>query len=380
MTLIYLYGMATYKVIQDIEAEDKLLGPLTLRQFVYAGIALACLWLGYMLVAKGAPVLVILILPFFLVSGFFAVPWSREQPTELWALARVRFLLKPRRRVWDQSGVKELVTITVPKRIERMYSDGLTQTEVKSRLHALAETIDSRGWAIKNSAMNPYAIAGTTNDRLIDPGSLPQETMGMNSDTYEDMLDLSANPKAQAFDSMLAAKAEAQHQRLATMAQAPQMPATSTQQISGQPTDYWFLNQPSQQQIPQGNNVFGSSVVTPGMTNDDATTSTSDASETALAEELRAHTNQQTLENAHLPTLLPLAEQEKRKAAAQLASTTIPTASNNSTNMSTPAVTAAPDAAILELAHNDDLNIETIARQAKKAQTGNDGEVVISLH
>lgn len=25
--------MATYKVLQDIEAEDKLLGPLTLKQF-----------------------------------------------------------------------------------------------------------------------------------------------------------------------------------------------------------------------------------------------------------------------------------------------------------------------------------------------------------
>ena len=31
--------MATYKVIQDIEAEDKLIGPLTLRQFIYAGYA-----------------------------------------------------------------------------------------------------------------------------------------------------------------------------------------------------------------------------------------------------------------------------------------------------------------------------------------------------
>ncbi len=32
--------MSTYKVIQDIEAEDKLLGPLTLRQFIYAAVVL----------------------------------------------------------------------------------------------------------------------------------------------------------------------------------------------------------------------------------------------------------------------------------------------------------------------------------------------------
>ncbi len=33
--------MATYKVLQDIEAEDKLLGPLTLKQFIFAVVTLA---------------------------------------------------------------------------------------------------------------------------------------------------------------------------------------------------------------------------------------------------------------------------------------------------------------------------------------------------
>jgi hypothetical protein len=32
--------MATYKVIQDIEAEDKLVGPLSLKQFIFALIAI----------------------------------------------------------------------------------------------------------------------------------------------------------------------------------------------------------------------------------------------------------------------------------------------------------------------------------------------------
>ena len=33
--------MATYKVPQDVEAEDKLLGPFTFRQFIY--LLIACL-------------------------------------------------------------------------------------------------------------------------------------------------------------------------------------------------------------------------------------------------------------------------------------------------------------------------------------------------
>ena len=39
--------MATYKVIQDIEAEDKLVGPLTLKQFIYAGISALCLYICF---------------------------------------------------------------------------------------------------------------------------------------------------------------------------------------------------------------------------------------------------------------------------------------------------------------------------------------------
>jgi hypothetical protein len=42
------------------------------------------------------------------------------------------------------------------------------------------------------------------------------------------------------------------------------------------------------------------------------------------------------------------------------------------------AMTSPPTPAILDLAHNDDLNIATIARQANKASSG-DNEVVISL-
>src|ERR1700722_15482071 len=101
--------MATYKVIQDIEAEDKLLGPLTLRQFVYAGIALLSGYLGFLAASKGAPFMLGIFVPITLISGFFAFPWGRDQPTEIWALAKIRFFLKPRKRIWDQSGVRELV-------------------------------------------------------------------------------------------------------------------------------------------------------------------------------------------------------------------------------------------------------------------------------
>src|SRR5471030_1443257 len=117
--------MSTYKVLQDIEAEDKILGPLTLRQFIYALIAALFLYISFICLTKGASYLLVLFLPPALFTGFFAFPFGKDQPTEVWALAKIRFLFKPRLRIWDQSGIKELVTVTVPKRIERVLTNGL---------------------------------------------------------------------------------------------------------------------------------------------------------------------------------------------------------------------------------------------------------------
>src|SRR5579885_3171056 len=201
--------MATYKVIQDIEAEDKLLGPFTLKQFIYLIIVIVLGFIAFKL-ATGNFLLAIPFLPLMLFFGALAAPLGRDQPTAVWLLAKVRFFLKPRRRVWDQTGIQELVTITAPKRQEVPLTNGLSPTEVKSRLHALADTLDSRGWAVKNVNVNLYAqpaYALGTNDteRLIDPSVLPQEVSSANVQPYEDMLDEQNNPKAQQLNQMIEA-------------------------------------------------------------------------------------------------------------------------------------------------------------------------------
>jgi len=113
--------MATYKLIQDVEAEDKILGPLTLRQFIFALITAFLGYIDFILIVKHIYFLLIFLIPLTLLGIFFAFPFGRDQPTEIWALAKLRFLFKPRKRLWDQSGVKELVTITAPKKILKVY-------------------------------------------------------------------------------------------------------------------------------------------------------------------------------------------------------------------------------------------------------------------
>ena len=105
--------MATYKLIQNIEADDHILGPLSFRQFVFALIAVFMGYLCFLVVTKNVPFLLVITAPPALFFGFFALPFGRDQPTEVWFLAKLRFWFKPRKRLWDQTGIKELVTINV---------------------------------------------------------------------------------------------------------------------------------------------------------------------------------------------------------------------------------------------------------------------------
>src|SRR6266576_5729998 len=138
--------MAVYKVIQDIESEDKLLGPLTLKGFVYAAIAGISAFIEFRLLLVGTPLKWLFMLLFafpMILFGVLASPLGREQPTEVWLLSRIRYFLKPRQRIWDQEGSSDLVTITAPKKEDLHLTKDLSPTEVQSRLKTLASTLDT---------------------------------------------------------------------------------------------------------------------------------------------------------------------------------------------------------------------------------------------
>lgn len=378
--------MATYKVLQDVEAEDKLVGPLSLRQFVYAAISAFLLYLSFFALTKNVGFLLIFFVPPALFTGFLAIPWHGDQPTEVWAIAKLRFMLKPRKRIWDQSGAKELVTITVPKKIERSLTNGLSQTEVRSRLHALADTIDSRGWAVKNINVNLSTGLRTdvaTSDRLVDAMSLPQDVSSVDVRATDDMLDPSASPIAQHFDAMIQSAATTQRQQLLQQMQAPPTAQTTTQSPQNTPhNDYWFMHQPTP---VAGQSTFNNvAVVAPGMTTASEPPAVTQAAaptaeEEALIAQLKATNESHSAANDHLKHIKTSAElaEEQRLFAAQKAAEA---AKKQQVERQKAQVTSEKEAAIMNLARNDDLDVATIARQAKKEVQNDDGEVVISLH
>lgn len=374
--------MAQYKVIQDIEAEDKLVGPFSLRQFIYAGIAAIMGYLCVISVSRGAPFLVALWIPPMLFCMFFAWPWSPDQPTEVWALARIRFLFKPRKRIWDQSGMKDLVTITVPKRVQKAFTNGLSQSEVKSRLTALADTIDSRGWAVKNAAISMPALPAydqAVSDRLVATSALPQTVSDIDIEAGDDILDAQNNRIAQQFDQMIQVSSQAHRQKLLDEMRAPvtEQPVappqpSATANAAQTPADYWFLNQPAATNSNSANPshvVFADpTLVQPGANQSAGpVAATPTPAEEALGEELlKEHTATEQTKNQHLKTITPLGQQ---------------TDAANPVQPPVEPVTAPSDAAILSLASNNDLNVATIARQAHKARNPEppEDEVVVSL-
>lgn len=389
--------MATYKVIQDIEAEDKLIGPFGIRQFIYLIIVAVS---GFVIFRLGlvAWYLALPLLPHTIFFALLALPFGGDQPTETWLLAKIRFALKPRRRVWDQSGMLNLVTITAPKKVEKVLTHNLSEGEVRSRLEALANTIDSRGWAIKNVSANmftpAYAGAGQSSDRLIDIPAA-QEVPDYATTPIQDMMDVQTSPTAQNLDRMISAASKAHRDKIVSsmksQQQAPPQPAPATPQSSTssstQPQpDYWFLNPGSS--AKQGNGSFGAtagSVVVPdpnavqqqsqGLPLQPLSPHTGPLTEEELLDKIHAEKQKSPKHHGNLRVIKTLEEQEaEEKEAAMQAQA--------AAKLPEPPVTPVPDPDIIELARNDDLNVETVARQAKKSKQHDlpDGEVVINLH
>ena len=160
--------MAQYKVPQDVEADDKLLGPFTFRQFIYLLIVAGFIALGWALF-QVFPLLVIIPVPVILFFGALALPLKKDQPMETYLSAIVSFYLKPRKRMWESGQAESTILITAPKKVEQARTKDLSEDEATHRLSFLAEIVDSEGYAIKGASVSPlreemYAEAANTPD------------------------------------------------------------------------------------------------------------------------------------------------------------------------------------------------------------------------
>ncbi len=347
--------MASYKVPQDVEADDKLIGPFSFRQFIYLMIIAASIAIGWAL-SRLFIGLAIIPLPVIIFFGALALPLRKDQPMEIYMAAMVSFYIKPRQRLWDPEGIETLIEVSAPKNTEVRRTKDISESEAAQRLTYLANIVDSGGWAIRGAPSAPMGGTSMNNDIYL-------EAQGAT-----DVLDTNTSI-AHAFDQMMDQTTARVHQEAMTNMFAPAAPAPVNMPIQApvQDQNQYLSVDPTIMSGPAVDpNVkfnpyptFHQSVIQP--LNDAAHQAQTDIT-FAIPEPQFAPTVQQPLTPvAQAPIAQPQAIPNK----------TAPTTSDSELT-----------AGIMNLANNPDLSIETIAHEAhrlhKKAEDNSD-EVVISL-
>lgn len=151
--------MAEHKVPQDVEAEDKLLGPFSFRQFLYLLVALGSGALAYFMGTLVLP-LALIPLPVAILFLVLALPLRKDQPMETYLAAMIHFYFSPNRRVWDADGQEALIEITNPRIDDGPQVKDIGGAEAAQRLSFLAEVSDTQGWSTRGVLGVP---ANTTN-------------------------------------------------------------------------------------------------------------------------------------------------------------------------------------------------------------------------
>lgn len=165
--------MSYYKVPQDVEAEDKLLGPFSFRQFVYLMIVagLVALAWGLSNIFIG---LAFIPAPLIIFFAALALPLRKDQPTETYLAALLNYLIKPRKRVWDPDGIDHTIEILAPKKVEVPMTKTIFGQEAVEQLGYLARVVDTSGWAaVSPSLADSSQSAVLSGDIIAEADSAP---------------------------------------------------------------------------------------------------------------------------------------------------------------------------------------------------------------
>ena len=211
--------MAIYKVPQDVEAEDKLLGPFSFKQFIFLLIAAGSIAVAYGLSRVLLP-LAIIPLPVIIFFGTLALPLRKDQPMEVYLAAIISFILKPKKRLWRPDGIEAMIEVIAPKNEDQQYGKGYSEEEVQRRLSYLANLVDSRGWSVRG---------------VQEPDSSMREDLYNEAQSIDDLLDDSST-RAQNFDSLLLQKDNLRRQEIMNKMQHQAAPVAEPTPVTPPPT------------------------------------------------------------------------------------------------------------------------------------------------
>ena len=385
--------MAQYKVPQDVEADDKLIGPFSFRQFVYLLICAALIFLCIPLFNL-FPLLIIIPIPVILFLLALSLPLKKDQPMETYLSAVYSYYTKPHNRIWEPGEPETLIVITAPKKTDEVHLKDLSQEEATHRLSFLADIVDTEGYAIKNGVTSGVredvlAEANATKDIFEAPNaafsqqSFQQTTSTRHEELVNQMRDAIAKNSAQTSQQTVITSHTAHKTNpepispvppvvpLPPYPQAPATPVTTTPQP--QPTTP--STGPTLESIQAELQTLAPAPV--------------DNTANPLTDEAVSENDNIIKPDMPLPdNIVEQIEEEEKNLSTEYIPADIAERlkSNNDDNESEGAgridnsSQSTPSQDIIDLANNSDFSIETIAQQAKRINEKQDNEVYISLH
>jgi hypothetical protein len=180
-----------YKVPQKIDLEDKIIGPLTLKQFIYllGGGMIDYMILSVTQSSFGGWVLIILV---SLIALAFAFVQVEEQPFSYLVTNFFTYILRPKLRLWDKRS-KVVRTVEFKNKKEEKTTAPLMKKpeEVKSSLEALSQVLDTHGWSPEQykEELERYGIRSDLEDRIKSTSVAKKElNLGRTEEAEVDLL------------------------------------------------------------------------------------------------------------------------------------------------------------------------------------------------
>ncbi|MBR3269977.1 PrgI family protein [Candidatus Saccharibacteria bacterium] len=368
--------MAQYKVPQDVEADDKLIGPFSFRQFVYLLIAA-----GLIALAVGLfqifPLLAIIPAPFVFFFLALALPLKKDQPMETYLAAIVSYYLKPHSRVWMPGQKESTILITAPKIVEAKRTRDISSEEATHRLSFLADIVDTGGLAIKGAGASPMredlvAEANATPDmfeayqsqvlnRVID-----QDKMSRHNDAVKEMREAIQRNKDSFSDNLDEGPTVGGEKVLSrpeiTMPEPEPEPEPELEPVVIMPEKEPKITE-EEMQIPKvSGDIIGDTILKPDVDIEN--------SDVVVRPEIKRDTTFEKVRvpGGEKPGVDPDLEEEPEESEKPKAKK----------------ATKPVNSSIMELANNKDFSVATIAKEAnrinKKDKGKDKGEVFISLH
>ena len=159
--------MANHKVPTDVETADKLIGFLSLKQFIFTLAGFGTIFIAYTF-AKATPFLAIPFLPVIFVFFILGLYQKKDQPVEVFLAAWLKFKLSPKTKIWNQEGYEQHVIVTAPKKETIDYSKGMTRQDVRDKLKGLGTIADTKGWSAKGvSSQDALSLGDQKSERLL---------------------------------------------------------------------------------------------------------------------------------------------------------------------------------------------------------------------